>query len=235
MARATGAPGVVAPTRFISGTSFDARQSYLNNRFRFLHDFHRKVGSRIFKHGVYPIMITLFQHGSSSSGKASTALLASTLVIAGLAIAASSAQANDLKRPEDLVVRFDQSQLIKLPRQISEVIVGNPSIADISVHSGNTLIVTGKGFGLTNLIVLDSERNVITEQRVMVQRDEYKTVNLTRGISRQTFNCAPKCDPTVTVGDDTAYFSATRSAMDQKSSQAEKSGTEAGGGAAGAQ
>ena len=177
-------------------------------------------------------MITFFPHGSASPSNAGTMVLASAVIIAGLAIAASDARANDMKRSEDLIVRFDQSQLIKLPRQISEVIVGNPSIADISVHSGNTLVVTGKGFGLTNLIVLDSERNVITEQRVMVQRDEYKTVNVTRGVSRQTLNCAPNCNPTVTVGDDASFFANTRGAMDQKAQQAEKSGTEAGGGGA---
>jgi Flp pilus assembly secretin CpaC len=174
------------------------------------------------------MMITPTAHGMLPHRNISAVLLAGAVLFAGFAIAASGASAQDLKRPDDLIVRFDQSQIIKMPRLIAEVIVGNPSIADVSVHSANTLVITGKGFGLTNLIVLDGERNVITEQRIMVQRDEYKTVNLTRGINRQTFNCAPNCNPTVTVGDDLAYFAATRGAMDQKAAQAEKSGTEMG-------
>ncbi len=173
-------------------------------------------------------MITPFAQGTQPSRNTSAIVLASAIVFAGFAIAATAANAQDLRRPDDLVVRFDQSQIIKLPRLISEVIVGNPSIADVSVHSANTLVVTGKGFGLTNLIVLDGERNVITEQRIMVQRDEYRTVSVTRGISRQTLSCAPQCNPTVTVGDDLTYMAATRSAMESKAAQAEKSGTENG-------
>ena len=78
----------------------------------------------------------------------------------------------------DLVVRYDQSQLLRLPRAVSEVIIGNPSIADVTVQGGNLLVVTGKTFGVTNIIALDADRNVIQDQRVLVKRDEGKVVNL---------------------------------------------------------
>ena len=145
----------------------------------------------------------------NSSASAGAFLLAGATVIAGLAIAASDARAADA----DLVVKFDQSRIVKLSRQIGEVIIGNPSIADIQVHSTNTLVVTGKSFGVTNIIVLDSDRNVISDQRVMVQRDEYKILNVTLGMNRRTWNCAPQCNPTVTVGDDPAFFSQNKSAV----------------------
>lgn len=106
----------------------------------------------------------------------------------------------------DLIVRYDQSQLLRLPRPVSEVIIGNPSIADVAVQGPNLLVVTGKTFGVTNIIALDQERNVIQDQRVIVQRDEARVINLHKGSQRQSFTCSPNCTPTITIGDDTAYF-----------------------------
>ena len=76
----------------------------------------------------------------------------------------------------------------------------------MTVKGGNLLVVTGKTFGLTNIIALDSERNVIQDQRVLVQRDDRRMVNLHKGGLRQSYSCTPNCSPTLTIGDDTQYF-----------------------------
>jgi hypothetical protein len=106
----------------------------------------------------------------------------------------------------DLIVAYDQSQLLRLPRPVASVIIGNPSIADVAIQGGNLLVVTGKTFGVTNIIALDSERNIIQDQRIVVQRDEVRTVNLTKGGMRQSYSCTPHCSPTLTIGDDPIYF-----------------------------
>ena len=108
----------------------------------------------------------------------------------------------------DLVVRYDQSQLLRLPRAVSEVIIGNPSIADVTVQGGNLLVVTGKTFGVTNIIALDADRNVIQDQRVIVDQDDRRTVSVYRGPLRQTFTCAPVCTPALVIGDDPKFFDA---------------------------
>ena len=138
------------------------------------------------------------------------ALLAAAIA-AGSALSASCAQAN-----EDLIVKYDQSQLVRLPKPAAEIIVGNPSIADVSIQSGNILVVTGKTFGITNIIALDAERNVIHDQRVLVKRDEGKVVNLVRGVDRQSYNCTPQCNPSITIGDEQKYFDAIRNASQNK-------------------
>lgn len=109
-------------------------------------------------------------------------------------------------RADDLIVKYDQSQILKLPRPVSEIIIGNPTIAEITVHSSNTLVVTGKTFGITNVIALDAERNVIQDQRVMVVRDEGKVVSLQKGGKRESYNCTPQCNPSLVIGDDPSYF-----------------------------
>jgi hypothetical protein len=116
----------------------------------------------------------------------------------------------------DLVVAYDQSQLLRLPRPVAEVIIGNPSIADVAVQGGNLLVVTGKSFGVTNIIALDADRNVIQDQRVVVDQDERRTVALFRGSLRQTYTCAPTCSPAIIVGDDPTIFEAINKAAQTK-------------------
>ncbi len=123
---------------------------------------------------------------------------------------------------DDIVVKYDQSQLLRLPRPASEIIIGNPVIADVSVQSGNLLVVTGKAFGITNMIILDAQREVIFERRIMVKRDELRVVNLMRGAQRQTYNCTPQCNPTITVGDEKAYFDEISKAAERKSGMSDK-------------
>jgi hypothetical protein len=136
----------------------------------------------------------------SPAPAAKAALAAGATMLAALAIAATDARAGDL------VVRYDQSQLLRLPRQVSEVIIGNPSIADVSVQGGDLLVVTGKTFGITNIIAIDNERNVIQDQRVVVQRDDQRVVNLHKAGTRQSYTCTPNCSPMLTIGDDATYF-----------------------------
>jgi Pilus formation protein N terminal region len=118
----------------------------------------------------------------------------------------------------DLVVRYDQSQLLRLPRPASEIIIGNPSIADVALQDGNLLVVTGKTFGITNIIALDADHNVIQDQRVMVERDDRRVVNLLKGSQRFTYACTPNCEPTLTIGDEKTFFDDVKSANSSKTS-----------------
>lgn len=128
------------------------------------------------------------------------AIVSGSIALAMLLLAATHAKA------ADLVVAYDQSQLLRLPRAVSSVIIGNPSIADVTIQGGNLLVVTGKTFGVTNIIALDDQRNIIQDQRIVVTRDEVRTVNLTKGGLRQSYSCTPNCSPTMTIGDDKDYF-----------------------------
>lgn len=118
----------------------------------------------------------------------------------------------------DLIVRYDQSQLLRLPRPASEIIIGNPSIADVALQGGNLLVVTGKTFGITNIIALDADRNVIQDQRVMVERDDQRIVNLHKGSTRFTYSCSPNCEPNLTIGDNKDFFDAVKTQNTAKTS-----------------
>lgn len=127
----------------------------------------------------------------------------------------------------DLIVRYDQSQLMRLSRPVAEIIVGNPSIADVTVQDSTLLVVTGKTFGMTNIIALDADRNIIKDQRIIVERDENRVVNLHKAGVRQSYSCTPNCSPTLTIGDDKDYFD-----LIQKHSQSKTSFSDTGAAAA---
>lgn len=132
--------------------------------------------------------------------------LAAALFAGAVFFGGSATVAVQTAEASDLIVRYDQSQLLRLPRPVSEVIIGNSSIADVTVQAGNLLVVTGKTFGVTNIIALDEQKNVIQDQRVIVQRDEARVVNLHKGSQRRSYTCSPTCTPTITIGDDNEFF-----------------------------
>ncbi|HVJ78782.1 MAG TPA: hypothetical protein VM620_13205, partial [Hyphomicrobium sp.] len=67
-----------------------------------------------------------------------------------------------------------------------------------------------------NVIALDAQHNVIQDQRVMVERDDRKIVNLHKGSTRFTYACTPNCEPTLTIGDDKNFFDSVQQANSQK-------------------
>ena len=106
----------------------------------------------------------------------------------------------------DINVILDQAKLLKLPERVATIVVGNPLIADVALQSGGILVVTGKGYGVTNLIVLDRAGNVQMEKTVLVQGPRENVVVVHRGIERESYSCAPKCDRRITLGDSQTFF-----------------------------
>jgi enolase len=153
------------------------------------------------------------------------ARFAAALVVAVSAHVAMAPAAN----AQDLVVKYDQSQLLRLPRPVAEIIIGNPSVADVTVQSTNLLVITGKTFGITNVIALDSDRNVIQDQRVVVVRDQGQFVSVYKGTKRETYSCAPACNPALMAGDDGKYFADVKSGFEGKTKFSESQADATGG------
>ena len=90
------------------------------------------------------------------------------------------------------------------------MVIGNPLIADAALQPGGIAVITGKGFGETNMMALDRGGNVLFEKtvRVLAPRD---AVVVYRGITRETYTCAPICEPHIALGDIDAAFKANLS------------------------
>lgn len=136
------------------------------------------------------------------------------MVVASLACAPVAAVAQELH------VKIDEAQLVRLSSPGAEVIVGNPSIADVAVRSSKLLVITGKSFGLTNIIVLDAKGEEIFSQKISVNADKRSMVILRKGTLRYSLHCTPVCQSPLVVGDEPNYFDTVNKATISKFSAA---------------
>ena len=108
----------------------------------------------------------------------------------------------------DISVILDQARLVKLPDRVATIVIGNPAIADAAVQSGGWMVITGKGYGATNIIALDRSGAILMEKTVEVQGAQ-DVVVVYRGVERNTYSCTPECSRRLTLGDGSAFFEAT--------------------------
>lgn len=95
---------------------------------------------------------------------------------------------------EAIEVQMNQARIVKLARPADTIIIGNPQIADASVQDPSTIVLTGKGFGVTNLVVMDDSGNVVVDEQVVVSRSFANSVRIYRRSQVQTLSCSPFCE-----------------------------------------
>lgn len=117
---------------------------------------------------------------------------ARTALFAAVALfAAGAAQAQVLN------VEIDRSQRIGLQGSAASVIVGNPAIADVTVVDANTLFVTGKGYGVTEVVAVDAIGRTLFQGEVVVTGGSTGSVRVWRGAQATEMACAASCAPSV--------------------------------------
>ena len=104
-------------------------------------------------------------------------------------------------------VKVDQARIMKLPDKVATIVIGNPLIADAALQSGGILVITGKGYGSTNMLALDRAGHVIMDKTVQVMNPGgAELVTVYKGTAREFYSCAPECAARITLGDDTGFF-----------------------------
>jgi hypothetical protein len=121
---------------------------------------------------------------------------------------------------EPITVQLDRARVIKLPERAATIVIGDPLIADLSLQPGGLAVITGKGYGATNVIVLDKDGAVLTEHTVEVKGPADPIVVVYRGVGRETYSCTPECSPRITLGDESDYFSKTLNDSTTRNTQA---------------
>ncbi|WP_018235351.1 pilus assembly protein N-terminal domain-containing protein [Ensifer sp. BR816] len=91
-------------------------------------------------------------------------------------------------------VYMDHARVLKLDRPVSKVIIGNSDVADATVADSKTIVLTGRNFGTTNLVILDQDGNAIVDERILVSIDEGNTVRVYKQTTRTVFSCSPNCE-----------------------------------------
>jgi len=129
---------------------------------------------------------------------------------------------------ETMDIVLDQASLMKLPDKVSTIVIGNPMIADIAIQSGGLAVVTGKGFGSTNLIALDRAGAVLMERSIMVSGPRGReAVQVYRGVQRETYSCTPTCERRITLGDSADFFTAIQGQAEARNGSASSGGAAA--------
>ncbi len=140
-------------------------------------------------------------------------LAALALCLVGLA-APAAASGEDILR-----ITVDQAQVAKLPANTSTVIIGNPAIADVTTLKNNAgMVVTGKGYGRTNLIALDANGNLLDEMQIHVQPTRNVLV-VQRGIPARILFLRPRLHAHAPCSATTPRCSATSAARSPRTTR----------------
>ena len=123
---------------------------------------------------------------------------------------------------DSVTVNVDEARIMKLPERIATIVIGNPLIADATLQKGGFLIITGKGYGATNLLALDHAGKVIMDKVVQVQGPVGDNlVVVYKGIARESYSCTPECAPRITLGDEAKFFNETLAQSGNRAGQAQ--------------
>lgn len=91
-------------------------------------------------------------------------------------------------------VFMDHARILRLDRPVDKVIIGNSNIADVTVADPKTIVLTGKSFGATNLVLFGKDGEAILDDNVLVSIDEENTVRVYRQADRKVLSCSPYCE-----------------------------------------
>jgi hypothetical protein len=150
--------------------------------------------------------------------------LPSILVYISIALMLAVAMTAPARAVDTLTVAVDQATITKMPDNVTTLVIGNPLIADVTVQPGGLLVVTGKGYGTTNLIALDRSGAVLTERNIQVLGPRDQIVYVYRGANRESFSCTPDCEPRITLGDSPAFFDQTIGQTGNRNARAQTGG-----------
>jgi len=117
-------------------------------------------------------------------------------------------------------VVLDQAKILRLPEGVATLVIGNPSVADGTLQTGGLLVVTGKNYGTTNLIALNPRGEVLAEHTIVVGAPKDGMLTVWRGVARETWSCAPKCEQSVMLGDDPDFFNGALAQAQSRAGQA---------------
>jgi Flp pilus assembly secretin CpaC len=124
--------------------------------------------------------------------------------IAALLFAALGASAANAA---EISIMMDEAHAVTLARPAKTVFIGNAAIADATVVDATHVFVSGRNFGVTNLVALDAAGHEISNTPVTVMERGGARVTVQRAAARSTFACSTgRCEATPTPGDDFPWY-----------------------------
>ncbi|WP_201454891.1 pilus assembly protein N-terminal domain-containing protein [Ahrensia marina] len=145
-----------------------------------------------------------------------TALIAGTHFVAAAHAADYVAETQPVAHSNAAAIKVElnNAKIVKLSRPATTVIVGNPEIADVTIQDAETLVLTGRGFGRTNLVILDESGTPILDERIAVSRDTSSILRVYRRAEIENLSCEPECEGAYLTEAELQAIAATSEAND---------------------
>ena len=118
-----------------------------------------------------------------------TAKRAALLAALSLLSAATAAQA-----ASHVNVGLNQGLRLQVGGSAANVVIANPAIADVTVVDAHSVIILGKGYGTTQVMVLDSTGRLLMDSIVTVNAPAEGQMTVYRGPLAQQYDCSPRCE-----------------------------------------
>lgn len=92
-----------------------------------------------------------------------------------------------------LSVSAGQVAHISLSAPVRDIVVGDPTVADVSLVNERTLIVMGKKTGATTLLAFDAAGRPLADRQIVVSDIPDQAVIVQRGVAASTYACGARC------------------------------------------
>lgn len=148
------------------------------------------------------------------------------LTLSAMFLASAGWAPSPASAEERVFVMLDHAKIMRLDGPAKTIILGNPAIADATVFDNTTLVITGKSYGTTNLLVLDEDGTEITNSAITVRAADQRLVTVHRAGSRESFDCSPNCQPSLVLGDNSETFESINSQISDRNAIAEGGSTQ---------
>lgn len=123
--------------------------------------------------------------------------LLNVLPLALLVATLGAARAEDQVKEKNLNIDWQEAQIIKLDRPAASVIIGDPTVADVSLEDPSTIVLFGKSPGETNMIVFDSNHKLVVSASVTVTPEVARHVSIIGPVggvpTEALYTCGRRC------------------------------------------
>jgi hypothetical protein len=123
-------------------------------------------------------------------------------------IVAAAAPSLALAAPAGVSVHIDEATAVTLSGQAGQVVVANPSIADVNLTDRRHIMILGRSYGSTSVAVLDGVGRRIFETTINVAPAATGRVSLFRGTEVYNYACNDRCERTPMPGENQAIYQA---------------------------
>jgi Flp pilus assembly secretin CpaC len=111
----------------------------------------------------------------------------------GMPLAELNRGASLERKTSSVTVVLDFAKILSFSKPARTIIIGNPAIVDGTLNDENTIVLTGKASGTTNMIVIGEAGEEIADLTVTVAANTRQLTTVHHGAAQQTYSCTGPC------------------------------------------